>query len=80
MNKTIRKNSKKGQIAIDSAKGFKIFSLNNDFSGKWVDTNEDIREEVRKAWQKLLGSGMVIYGDGHYKARVHSNLWFEFVA
>lgn len=69
MTNTVRKNSKEFAAAFGSARSFKIFSLENGFTG--VDVSEFPR------WVDKQDLALVRNGAG-YIARVHSNFWVEF--
>lgn len=68
MSRTVRKNSKEFAAAVSGAKNIKVFSLGNGFTGQPVDE-----------FPQWVGNDFQLVADaGGYKARVHSNLWFEF--
>ena len=70
MTRTIRRNSKEFEAAFANATDIKVYSLSNYFNGSpaaKIDAYD--RENC-----KLVHDGQV------YKARVHSNLWYEFTA
>jgi len=70
MNRRIRKNAKEFAAAVANAKNIRCYSLDNCFSGKSAD--------VIPAY---LANDFELSHDGEtYKARVHSNLWYEFNA
>lgn len=74
--KTIAKNRKKFIDEIFAkGTGFLCFSLDNYFRGTEV-SGEFVKEELFADYDTKLRTN----GEGRYKVRVHSNLWYEFSA
>jgi hypothetical protein len=65
--KTVGKNTKEYKKAINEAKGVSVYRLENDFHSVQVKAIMPIDIEL----------GKLVKGDGKYKLRVHSNLWYE---
>jgi hypothetical protein len=70
MTRTIRKNSKEFTAAFANATNIRCYSLSNYFNGSTVAAICDYDRENCK----------LVHDGETYKARVHSNLWYEFNA
>ena len=74
--KTIRRGTKLFNMAVDGAKTVRQYSLDNEFRGEKFEVPSPTGWTPKKELNTFKFTKLISSGNGTFKLRVHSNLWF----